>query len=50
MTKNARPSSNRIFWIIMACCAVGAITLIALLLSGEIEGERVVPNIEHKSK
>ena len=32
----------------MACCALGAITFIALF-GGEIEGERVGPNIEHKS-
>jgi hypothetical protein len=34
----------------MACCASGAIILVVLLLSGEIEGERVGPNIERQSK
>lgn len=50
MTKKPQAPSNRGFWILIACCALGAITLIALLLSGEIEGERVGPNIEHKAK
>jgi hypothetical protein len=29
------------FWIFMACCALGAITLVALLVGGEVQGERV---------
>jgi hypothetical protein len=42
--------SNKDFFIIMACCALGAIGMLALLVSGEIAGERVAPNIEHKVK
>ena len=34
----------------MACCALGAITFVALLIGGEIQGERVGPNIERQSK
>ncbi len=34
----------------MGCCALGALSFIVLLIHGEIEGERVAPNIEHKSK
>jgi hypothetical protein len=48
--KNVKGSPGWRFWIFMACCAVGAITLIALLLGGEIQGERVGPNMEHQSK
>jgi hypothetical protein len=38
------------FWIFMACCALGAITMVALLFGGEIQGERVGPNIGHQSE
>jgi hypothetical protein len=38
------------FWIFMACCGLGAITLVVLLIGGEIQGERVGPNIERQSK
>ena len=38
------------FWIFMAACGLGAITLIALLVGGEIQGARVGPNIEQQSK
>jgi hypothetical protein len=48
--RKAAPPPGRGFWIFMACCALGAITLIALLLTGEIQGERVGPNIEQQSK
>jgi hypothetical protein len=48
-TKGAPPTGWG-FWIFMACCALGAIIFIVLLLGGEIEGERVGPNIEHQSK
>ena len=48
--RNGGPPPGRGFWIIMTCCALGAITLIALLIGGEIKGARVGPNIEHKSK
>jgi hypothetical protein len=50
--KNAKgaPPPGWGFWIFMACCAFGAITLVALLLGGEIQGERVGPNIGHQSK
>ena len=44
------PPPNLGFWIFMATCAIGAITLVALLISGEIEGARVGPIIEQKSK
>ena len=44
------PPPGRGFWIFMACCALGAITLTALLIGGEVAGPRVGPNIEHKSK
>ena len=41
---------GRGFWIFMACCALGAIILVALLIGGQIQGERVGPNIERNSK
>jgi hypothetical protein len=44
-----RPS-NKGFFILMACCALGAIAMIALLVGGEIKGARVAPDIEHKAK
>jgi hypothetical protein len=37
------------FWLFMACCGLGAITLVVLLIGGEIQGERVAPNIEQQS-
>jgi hypothetical protein len=46
----AKPPSNRGFFILMACCALGAIAMIALLVGGEIKGARVGPDIEHKAK
>jgi hypothetical protein len=46
----AKAPSNRGFFILMACCALGAIALIALLVGGEIKGARVGPDIEHKAK
>ena len=48
--RKAAPPPGLIFWIFMACCGLGAITLIVLLIGGEIQGERVGPNIEHQSK
>jgi hypothetical protein len=48
--RKGAPPPGRGFWIFIACCALGAITLVALLLGGEIQGERVGPNIEHQSK
>lgn len=45
----AKPASNKGFFIIMACCALGAITMIALLVGGEIKGARVGPDIEQKA-
>jgi hypothetical protein len=32
----------------MACCALGAIVMIALLVTGEIQGERVAPVVAPK--
>jgi hypothetical protein len=43
-------SSNKVFFILMACCALGAIAMIALLVSGEIKGARVGPDIQQKAK
>lgn len=48
--RKAAPPPGRGFWVFMACCALGAITFVALLIGGEIQGERVGPNIEHHSK
>jgi len=48
--RKSAPPPGRGFWIFMACCALGAITLVALLIGGEIQGERVGPNIERQSK
>jgi hypothetical protein len=48
--QNVKPSSNRVFFIIMVCCALGAIAMIALLVGGEIKGPRVGPDIEQKTK
>jgi hypothetical protein len=42
--------SNKGFFIFMACCALGAVAMIALLVSGEIKGARVAPDIEQKAK
>ncbi len=42
--------SNKGFFIIMGCCALGAIILVALLIGGEVQGPRVAPDIEHKTK
>ena len=42
--------SNTGFFIVMACCGLGAIALIALLVSGEIKGARVGPDIQQKAK
>ena len=41
--------SNKGFFIFMACCALGAVALIALLISGEIQGPRVAPDIAPKA-
>jgi hypothetical protein len=42
--------SNKGFFILMACCALAAIALIALLVDGEIKGARVGPDIQQKAK
>src|SRR6266403_4184934 len=46
----AQLPSNKGFFIFMACCATGAVAMIALLVAGEIKGARVAPDIEHKAK
>jgi hypothetical protein len=46
----AKARSNRWFFIVMACCALGAIAMTALLVGGEIKGARVGPDIEQKAK
>jgi hypothetical protein len=48
--RKGAPPQGHGFWIFIACCAIGAIALVALLLGGEIQGERVGPNIEHQSR
>ena len=48
--QTAKPPSNKGFFILMACCALGAIAMIALLVGGEIKGARVGPDIEQKAK
>jgi hypothetical protein len=48
--RTAKPPSNKGFFILMACSALGAIAMIALLVGGEITGARVAPDIEHKAK
>ena len=48
--RTASPPSNKGFFIVMACCALGAIAMIALLVGGEIKGARVGPDIEQKAK
>jgi hypothetical protein len=48
--QNASNRPDLSFWIFIACCALGAVTFISLLLSGEIQGERVATNIEHQLK
>jgi hypothetical protein len=42
--------SNKGFFIFMACCGLGAIAMVALLVSGAIKGERVAPDIAPKAK
>ena len=49
-TQQVVPSSNRGFFFFLACCALGAIALVALLVSGEIEGTRVGPDLVQKVK
>jgi hypothetical protein len=46
----AKARANTGFFIVMACCALGAIALIALLVGGEIKGARVGPDIQQKAK
>jgi hypothetical protein len=46
----AQRPSNKGFFIFMACCALGAIAMVALLVGGEIKGARVAPDIEMKAK
>jgi hypothetical protein len=46
----AERPSNKGFFIFIACCALGAIAMIALLVGGEIKGARVAPDIEQKAK
>jgi hypothetical protein len=46
----AKARSNKWFFIVMACCAFGAIAMITLLVGGEIKGARVGPDIEQKAK
>jgi hypothetical protein len=46
----AQLPSNKGFFIFMACCATGAVAMIALLVAGEIKGARVAPDIEHEAK
>ena len=46
----AQLPSNKGFFIFTACCATGAVAMIALLVAGEIKGARVAPDIEHKAK
>jgi hypothetical protein len=48
--QRALPPSNRGFFIFMACCALGAIVMVALLVTGEIQGEKVAPDIASKAK
>jgi hypothetical protein len=42
--------SNKGFFIFVACCALGAVALIALFVSGGINGARAAPDIEQKAK
>jgi hypothetical protein len=42
--------SNKGFFAFMACCALGAMAMVALLVSGAIKGERVAPDIAPKAK
>src|SRR5260370_7536306 len=46
----AQLPSNKGFFIFIACCATGAVAMIAFLVAGEIKGARVAPDIEHKAK
>jgi hypothetical protein len=41
----AQLPSNKGFFIFMACCATGAVAMIALLVAGEIKGARVAPDL-----
>jgi hypothetical protein len=42
--------SNRVFFIFMAACALAAIIMVVLLVTGAIHGERVAPDIAPKAK
>ena len=48
--QRAAPPSNKGFFIFMACCALAAAVMVALLVGGEIEGARVGPDIVQKAK
>ena len=48
--KPRRTPSNTGFFIVMTCCALGAIVMVSLLVGGEIEGARVGPDIVQKAK
>jgi hypothetical protein len=47
--QRAMPPSNKGFFVFLACCTLAAVTLAALFLTGEIQGERVAPDIVPKS-
>jgi hypothetical protein len=49
MTKTA-PPSNRGFFIFITGCGLAALLMVALLFTGEIQGERVAPDIASKAK
>jgi hypothetical protein len=50
MPKTKPLPSNKGFFIFMACCGLGALLMVALLVTGEIQGERVAPDIAPKQK
>ena len=48
--KKHQHPSNRIFFIFTGGCALAATMFVGLLVSGQIEGERIARPIEHKAK
>jgi hypothetical protein len=46
----AASRSNKGFFVFLACTTLAAVTMVALLLTGEIQGERVAPDIAFKAR
>jgi hypothetical protein len=45
-----KPQSHSGFFVFLACTTLAAVAMVALLLTGEIQGEGVGPDIAFKTK